>query len=154
MAEKNKKRYRPTVTEVRALRNELEATKENYKNKVKENEELYEKVKKLKKELDDQIDGTSNIVKESDAWREKYNKLMDEIKELKNKSFPNDTVPKVKYDELDANLTKQKHALDDMTNEKKALADNLSLLQKDYDAVCAENLALKSRGFWARLFNK
>jgi len=36
----------------------------------------------------------------------------------------------------------------------KSTKESYSSLQEDYDALYAENLSLKSRGFWARVFNK
>jgi predicted nucleic acid-binding Zn-ribbon protein len=124
MAEEKKKRWRPSLTAYR---------------------ELEETIHRQCVELD--------------AWREKCRKLVEAKSNVSDKTVSQwayDELKK-KYDELDVALTTQKHALDDAENEKKALAEKLGELcelQKDYDAVCAENLSLKSRGFWARVFNK
>lgn len=78
---------------------------------------------------------------ELDAWREKYHKL------LESKGIPDDLVSKEEYGEIMEILKKEEEL-------RKLTEKNLNELREDYDAVCAENLSLKSRGFWARVFNK
>lgn len=159
MAEEKKKRVRPTVTEVRALRNELEATKENYRNSVSVNARLRSENRQLKKQLDSQLDGTSNIVSESDSWRKKYRELKKEMDALRAK--PDDVVPKSAYDELnkkyqDIDLSRfmLMVSLEKCKAEKKTAEDKLDEVLKDYDEICSENIRLRCRGFWQRLFNK
>lgn len=78
---------------------------------------------------------------ELDAWREKYHKL------LESKGIPDDLVSKAEYEKIEEVLQRQREL-------GKLYEKNLKELREDYDAVCAENLSLKSRGFWARVFNK
>jgi chromosome segregation ATPase len=151
MAEK-KKRVRPTLTQVRALQNELDALKVNYEVKCKDVEVLRKEKQELSDKLEEQINGTSTLVSDCDAWREKFRKLNDEFDEYKNNKS-NADVPKkcldelqVKYDELKKNHGDVCARLDAITEEKKEM-------EKDLDEHKAEVLRLRMRGLWARIFN-
>lgn len=84
---------------------------------------------RLKSELDSHIEGTSLLVKDCDAWREKYNDLKAERDTLEKSNKL-----------MEEELNREKH-----TN--KEFCETYHELKEKYDD-------LKSRGFWARVFNK
>ncbi len=100
MEQKKKTRFRPTVTEYNALRQELEELKENYRLQLVADKHLAEEVDELrlklsqrqadehpsdcaslKSALDEQIEGTSHLVAECNAWRGKYRVLTKKYNE-------------------------------------------------------------------------
>lgn len=143
MAEK--KRVRPTLTQVRALENELKATKANYENlsgildeknaEIKDLRSKYEALEKKYNKLKEK--GETNTVPTSDynALQEKYNKLKAE-KENQKKL----------YDGVCA-------AHDDTVKKNRELSDRISELTADNDDYAAEIIRLKSRGLLSRIFN-
>lgn len=133
MAEK--KRVRPTLTQVRALENELQATKANY-------------------------DNLSGIIDEKNAeikdLRSKHVTLDKEYNKLKEK---NDNL-QAEYDKLLAEKESQKNlydgvctANDDIVKKNRELSDRISELTADNDDYAAEIIRLKSRGLLSRIFN-
>lgn len=133
MAEK--KRVRPTLTQVRALENELQATKANY-------------------------DNLSGILDEKNAeikdLRSKHVTLDKEYNKLKEK---NDNL-QAEYDKLLAEKESQKNlydgvctANDDIVKKNRELSDRISELTADNDDYAAEIIRLKSRGLLSRIFN-
>ena len=131
MAE-NKKRVRPTWTQVR----DLEA------------------------KLADQIDGTSRLVKDCDLWREKYQKLFAEHKAMLDgqpmSEYERITYEKLKDDNatLRGKVTQLESSNNFMDAELRKVRAELDLEHATADHLAAEVGRLKSRGFWARVFNK
>lgn len=144
MAEK-KTRVRPTLTQVRALENELKATKANYENlsgildeKNAEINDLRSKYEALEKKYNTLKEkGQTNTVPTSDynALQEKYNKLLAE-KENQKKLY-------------DSVCT----AHDDTVKKNRELSNRISELTADNDDYAAEIIRLKSRGLLSRIFN-
>lgn len=151
MAEK-KKRVRPTLTQVRALQNELEALKVNYENRCQDIEVLRSEKKELSEKLEEQINGTSVLVSDLDIWREKYRKLYDEFDEYKNNKS-NADVPKKCLDELQGKYDELKKRYDDVCVAHDHLLDEKKEMEKDLDEHRAEVLRLRMRGLWARILN-
>ena len=128
MAE-NKKRVRPTWTQVR----DLEA------------------------KLADQIEGTSRLVKDCDLWREKYQKLFAEHNLLLKAADNGDSVTEMLSDELATlrgKVTQLESSNNFMDAELRKVCAELDLEHATADHLAAEVGRLKSRGFWARVFNK
>ena len=128
MAE-NKKRVRPTWTQVR----DLEA------------------------KLADQIEGTSRLVKDCDLWREKYQKLFAEHNLLLKAADNGDSVTEMLSDELATlrgKVTQLESSNNFMDAELRKVRAELDLEHATADHLAAEVGRLKSRGFWARVFNK
>lgn len=131
MEQEKKTRFRPTVTEYKALRQELEELKEKYRLQLVADERLAGEVKELRdelsrsvsrSELESQIEGTSMLVGDCDAWREKYAALEQSHVQLR--------------DELER-VKKQR--------------DELSVRCAAHETVIRE---LRSRSFLRRIFNR
>lgn len=143
MAEK-KKRVRPTLTQVRALENELKATKANYENlsgildeKNAEIKDLRSKYVALENEYNKLKEKGETDVPASkfNALQEKYNKLQAEKEE--QKKLYNDVCK----------------AHDDTVKSNRELSNRISELTADNDEYAAEIIRLKSRGLLSRIFN-
>lgn len=142
MAEK--KRVRPTLTQVRALENELKATKANYENlsgildeKNAEIKDLRSKYEALEKEYNNLKEKGEDTVPASkfNALQEKYNKLKAEKEDQKKL-----------YDGVCT-------AHDDTVKKNRELSERISELTADNDEYAAEIIRLKSRGLLSRIFN-
>lgn len=127
-------------------------------------------VKELEAKLADQIEGTSRLVKDCDIWREKYQKLFEVYKKLKKErylkefkivtgeaqelvdaenKFVNDVIA-----DLRGKVTTLESSNNFMDAEMKKLRAELEQEHATVDHLAAEVGRLKSRGFWARVFNK
>ena len=128
-------------------------------------------VRELEAKLADQIEGTSRLVKDCDIWREKYQRLFEEHQELRDKYdhlLKTNEYLASQLEELKKTVKEAKaasaetvghvHALESsngfMDAEMKKLRAELELEHATADHLAAEVGRLKSRGFWARLFNK
>ena len=143
MAEK--KRVRPTLTQVRALENELQATKANYENlsgildeknaEIKDLRSKYEALEKTYNKLKEKCETNTVPASEFNALQEKYNKLLAEKEDQKKL-----------YDGVCT-------AHDDLVKNNRELSDRISELTADNDDYAAEIIRLKSRGLLSRIFN-
>lgn len=127
-----KKRIRPTLGQVRALESEVNELTEQVRLLEKANGYTAEEVRGMeeyKRKYEEQLEGTSLLVKECDAWREKYRTLDEECNVLRVSN---------------GHMEKEQKRF----NEK---------LQKAVDKIHdleTDIYVLKSRGFWARVFNR
>ena len=127
-----KKRIRPTLGQVRALESEVNELKEQVRLLEKANGYTADEVRGMeeyKRKFEEQLEGTSVLVKDCDAWREKYRSLDEECSVLKTSN-------------------------DHMEKEQKRLNGKLQKAADRIHELETEIHVLKSRGFWARVFNK
>lgn len=145
-----KKRVRPTWAQVRELEGLVVELKEKYNALLKieetghdalveESANMSRELVELRRKLDEQMEGTSRLVKDCDDWREKYRVLSEKCA-----------------------------GLGDIETHCKSLEDSNVALNKELDKYRESNVELgkkcaelsneiermKSRGFWARVFNK
>ena len=106
-------------------------------------------VRELEDKLADQIEGTSRLVKDCDIWREKYQRLFEEHQELLAQTNGNEVIA-----DLRSKVTQLESSNNFMDAEMKKLRAELEMEHATADHLAAEVGRLKSRGFWARLFNK
>ena len=173
MAEEKKKRWRPSLTEYRALEKELADVKESYRLQLLAGERLAEEVNALKssqrasggddalllelnERLESQIEGTSSLVAECDAWRGRYRSLDGLYQELKRSydALRCDVVSGKDYRKLKTDYRKLENEHKLLTKAHKALKGEYGELAINYSEACNENKRLVNRGFWSRLFNK
>lgn len=148
-----KKRVRPTWAQVRELESlvgslreelrlsqrELSLSGQGHDALVDESAAMSAELVELRRKLDEQMEGTSRLVKDCDDWREKYRVLSEKCA-----------------------------GLGDIETHCKSLEDSNVALNKELDKYRESNVELgkkcaelsneiermKSRGFWARVFNK
>lgn len=114
-------------------------------------------VRDLEAKLADQIEGTSRLVKDCDLWREKYQKLFAEHNLLLKAADNGDSVTEMLSDELATlrgKVTQLESSNNFMDAELRKVRAELDLEHATADHLAAEVGRLKSRGFWARVFNK
>ena len=105
--------------------------------------------RELEKKLESQIDGTSKLVADCDGWREKYRNLLDDISKGNV-----DVVLKDHIDSLRCENNALERSNEFMSREIGNLRDtNKAVIQENKD-LRDELFRLKSRGFFARVFNK
>lgn len=148
-----KKRVRPTWAQVRELESlvgslreelrlsqrELSLSGQGHDALVEESAAMSAELVELRRKMDEQMEGTSRLVKDCDDWREKYRVLSEKCA-----------------------------GLGDIETHCKSLEDSNVALNKELDKYRESNVGLgkkcaelsneiermKSRGFWARVFNK
>lgn len=176
---KKKEEYRLQTVVNKHLTEELEAVKLKLK---KTTEHLYEvgmkngsvikvsegyrqeEVEILRKELSDcekklesQIDGTSMLVKDCDAWREKYRELLKMYKEQidgTSRLVGDCDAWRDKYHTLIAENKTLEASNKHMEAELERVRDANQSLNDLNDERLAQIHELRSRGFWARIFNR
>lgn len=126
------KRVRPTVGQVRKLEDEISQLKEEVS--LLEKASGYTAVEIMdmegyKRKYEKQLEGTSALVAESDAWRDKYRMLVAKHKTLEASN---------KY----------------LEDERTRLNNKLNKALDRIHELETETFVLKTRGFWARVFNK
>ena len=105
--------------------------------------------RELEKRLGSQIEGTSKLVADCDGWREKYRNLLDDISKGNV-----DVVLKDHIDSLRCENNALERSNEFMSREIGNLRDtNKAVIQENKD-LRDEICVLKSRGFFARVFNK
>lgn len=118
---------------------------------------LQEKLDKCEKELESQIDGTSNLVRDCDIWRDKYRELkakFDEQVEGTSRLVADCDAWREKYRDLKSENQTLEASNKYMEEEMERVRIANRSLNELNDERLAQIQQLKSRGFWARVFNK
>lgn len=145
-----KKRVRPTWAQVRELEGLVVELKEKYNALLKieetghdalveESASMSRELVELRRKLDEQMEGTSRLVKDCDDWREKYRVLSEKCAGLGDiethcKSLEDSNVA------LNQELDKYRESNVELGKKCAELSDEIE--------------RMRSRGFWARVFNK
>lgn len=105
--------------------------------------------RELEKKLESQIEGTSRIVQDCDGWREKYRELIKEISNGNDKKVLRDHIKA-----LECENRTLRHSNELMETELKRNSQVLEWNTRAMNELRGVLHNLKSRGFWARVFNR
>ena len=105
--------------------------------------------RELEAKLEEQIEGTSHIVADCHGWRRKYRELIKEISKGNDKKVLRDHI-----DALECENKTLRHSNELMETELKRNSQVLEWNTKVMNDLRGVLHNLKSRGFWARVFNR
>jgi len=152
----NKKRWRPSLTEYRALQQKLEEQISGTSVIVRECDEWREKYRALYEKYNEQLEGTSVLVSELNGWREKYHDLVSRYENEKTHFSHGEEAVKDEY-ELRRKYQSERDTLEKSNKFMEKELDNQRMrnekLSEKNRSLSRENYFLKSRGFWDRVVN-
>lgn len=142
----SEKRFRPTLGQYRALESKVEELTEQVRLLEKANGYSAEEIRAMegyRQKYEEQLEGTSNLVADCNAWRVKFRELQKKYEEqIEGTSH------------LVADCDAWRENFRDLEKELEKTRETNIAVGKQCSRLNDELNALRSRGFWARVFNK